>query len=1063
MRPSPRRRASEPSSPVSLAGTAALLACGLALLAASAGSAPSPPDGKTTAPEAAPRRDLAATAHEILAKRCFGCHGKEQTAGLDLRTREGALKGGARGPALTPGSAAASRLYQVIAGVAKPRMPPAGALPDAEVKTLQAWIDAGAPYPSLSPSSFRLPLSKTGWALRELKPPPVPPVRRKQWVLNPIDAFVLARLEEKGLSPAPVASRRELIRRLAFDLTGLPPTPEETERFLADRAPDAYGQLVERLLASPRYGERWARHWLDVARFAESQGFERDKIRDHAWRYRDYVIRAFNSDMPYDRFVREQLAGDVLPHPDAPGADGIVATGFLVGGPWDEVGSTQASAVMRARVREDELEEMVSAVSQTFLGLTVNCARCHDHKFDPIPQRDYYRLQAALAGVHHGDRSLLAPAEAAAREARQAGLKAALAEVEARMQAVDAAGRERVARRKPAARPALPSAGPAPIARWTFEGDAKDSAGHLDAVLSGGASLVNGRLRLNGTDGVARTGPLPHSVREKTLEAWVALATLDQPGGVLTLEDEAGHVFDGIVFGERQPRKWTAGSAFFARTLDLAAPEETSPPGSLVHLAITYGADNRIAVYRNGQPYGESYVPAAAPESALRTFAAGGSHLLFGLRHSEGARPGDGRWLHGEIEEARLYDRALTAAEVAASFRTGPSAPTEAEIQAALTEEETAARARLTQEGARLRAELAVLAAPPMAYAANPQDPPPVYVLKRGDLNAKGERVGAGGLSCIAPVAGDLSLPPDAPEAERRLKLAEWIASPKNPLTARVMVNRVWQYHFGRGLAGTPSDFGVNGEPPTHPELLDWLAYRFATGGGRRGTEESGLRSAVVGPSKAWSLKALHRLIVNSNTYKQSARPDPKAAAVDADNRLLWRMSPRRLEAEEIRDAMLAASGQLNLEEGGPGFRPFSVTISNSHFYTYEDRTGPEFNRRSIYRTVVNSGGIPLLEAFDCPDPSVKAPRRSSTTTPLQALALLNNSFVLRQAEALAARVQKEAGPDLDRQVDRSYRLAFGRPPSAAERDRAAAFVRAYGLAAFCRVLFNAGEFLYVR
>jgi hypothetical protein len=388
--------------------------------------------------------------------------------------------------------------------------------------------------------------------------------------------------------------------------------------------------------------------------------------------------------------------------------------------------------------------------------------------------------------------------------------------------------------------------------------------------------------------------------------------------------------------------------------------------------------------------------------------------------------------------EARIKDRAVAIQKLAA-----PGPPPEPRL---------AEWRRLAAERAAAEQELTELQGSDLAYAANPKAPPPVHVLKRGNLDDPGETVSAAGLSCVPGWSGELGLAPDAPEGDRRLRLADWIADPRNPLTPRVMVNRVWQFHFGRGLVATPSDFGVMGERPTHPELLDWLAATFT------GNQKPEARNP-----EPWSLKRLHRLIVTSNTYKQGVRHSPAAEKVDAENTLLWRMSPRRLEAEEIRDALLSVSGELNPQRGGPGFRPFSVIKDNSHFYTYEDRIGPEYNRRSIYRTVVNSGGVPLLEALDCPDPSVKTPRRSSTTTPIQALSLLNSSFLLRQSRALAERLRKEAGPIPTQQVTRAYALAYGRPPRPPERDRAAAFIARHGLPAYCRVLFNSSEFVYVR
>jgi hypothetical protein len=793
------------------------------------------------------------------------------------------------------------------------------------------------------------------------------------------------------------------------------------------------------LLSSPHYGERWARHWLDIARFAESDGFERDKIRDHAWPYRDYVIGAFNQDLPYDRFVREQVAGDVL---SEPGPASIAATGFLVAGPRDEVGQQQASVLNRARVREDELEEMVSAVGQTFLAVTVNCARCHDHKFDPIPQRDYFQLQALLAGVHSGDRPLVPEAEVEERKVKRAALEAALASARSALAAVEGSTRARLAAERNAAE------APKPYARWTFEGTADDAQGRLPLTLSGGAEVVGGRLRLNGRDGLARSVALPAPLGPKTLEAWVVLENLDRAGGVLTVENAAGDVFDALSYAERQPRRWVAGSDFFARTRDLAAPAEDAAPGQLIHVAISYEPDGGITVYRNGVPYAPTYRP-MGENGSLRTYGADDGRVLLGLRHSAGAQPGDRRWLAGEIEEARLYDRALGPEEIAASHAAGPTLISATEVQEALSAAEREAYQAAQDRLARLTLEHADVRDVPQAWAAVSKPAPVVHLLQRGDIQQPGEVVAPAGLSILTDLPADLGLAPDASDAERRRKLGDWLTHPHNPLTPRVMVNRVWQHHFTRGLAANPSDFGANGEPPTHPELLDWLASTFVAP-----AEKGGM---------GWSLKRLHRLIVTSNSYKQSARGKPATLEADPENLLWGRMALRRLDAEQLRDAVLLVSGQLNPERGGPGFRPFNVIVSSGRVYEFEDRLGPEFHRRSIYRTIVNSGGVPLLDVFDCPDPSVKTPRRVATTTPLQALSLMNNSFILRSASALAARVEAQAGSQPERQVERAYQLALGREPAAGEQEAAALFVREHGLPAFCRVLFNTSEFLYVR
>jgi hypothetical protein len=963
-------------------------------------------------------------------RRCVACHGgAEPTGGLDLTTRANALKGGDSGPALQPNDAPKSLLF---GKVSSRKMPPKKPLSDAEVDVLRRWIDDGAVWDGVVRSAERADAADW-WSLQKLTRPEPPAVKNKDWVRNPIDAFVLARLEERGLKPTAPADRVTLIRRVTYDLTGLPPTPDEIDAFVKDDAADAYEKVVDRLLASPHYGERWGRHWLDVARFSESDGFERDKLRDHSWRYRDYVVQSFNDDKPYTQFVKEQIAGDVL-DPVTPG--GIVATGFLTAGPYDEAGNSSVSVLLKARIREEELEEMVGLVGQTFLGTTANCARCHDHKFDPILQKDYYRLKAVFEGVRDGNRAVLTPEQAKERDEKIARLTRRIDDDAKRLAVVEQAGREKVLRDRP---PAAADGAPKPLARWSFEADARDAVGELHGALEGGAVVENGRLKLNGTGAFLRTPPLKADVREKTLEAWVSLANLTQRGGgVLSLETKDGRVFDAVVFGEREPGKWIAGSSNFHRTRDLDAAAETAKPGDPVHMAVVYKADDSIAVYRNGAPYAPAYTPTGT-DAALRTYAGGDGRVLLGLRHT-GAGNG---FFAGEVAEARLYDKALSAAEVAASFKAGPVKVSPEELLKALTREQRRERDEAADELARLREELSSLGSPPQAWCAVPASPPPTFVLKRGDVEKSGEQVAAGGLSAVTAPSPDFGLAFDAPEGERRRKFAEWVAGPDNPLTVRVMVNRVWHYHFGRGIAATPNDFGFNGERPTHPELLDWLASEFIAQG--------------------WSVKKLHKLIVTSATYQQGSAYDAKAARQDADDRLLWRFAPRRLEAEAVRDAMLAAAGRLNDAVGGPSFRPFTVTVFNSHFYTLTDPDEPEYNRRTIYRINVESAKSPLLEAFDCPEPSTKTPRRGVTTTPLQALGLMNNIFVLRMSRSFADRVTKEAGADPEAQARLAYRLALGRPPTKDEAERTAALVRDHGTETLCWVLFNASEFLYLR
>lgn len=884
------------------------------------------------------------------------------------------------------------------------------------------------------------------WSLEPLTHPAIPRVGGpSEWRQNPVDAFVLAKLQANHLSPAPAAERRTLIRRLSFDLVGLPPTAEDITAFVNDRTPEAYERLVDRLLASQQHGERWARHWLDVVRFGESQGFEYDRIREHSWRYRDYVITSFNADKPYDRFVREQLAGDVL---EPVTSEGIIATGFLVAGPWDQAGNSSASASLRAMVREAEMEDLVGTVGQTFLGLTLNCARCHDHKFDPIPQRDYYRVKAVFQGVRHGERPLMTDALRAEHAASHAARQAQLARLEQRINDLETTAKRRLHSGINPPDPHSPGQPPLPVSRWSFERDARDSNGLLEGELHGTARLKDGRLHLDGREGFLQTGPTAAPLYAKTLEAWVALATTNQHGGgVITLELPDGSHFDALTFAERQPGKWMAGSEFYRRTRDLDAPAEDSPPDRLIHLALTYGSDRTVTLYRNGKPYGAPYVP-QDDFGRFNVFPAG-SRVLIGRRHSGGSDA----FLAGEVAEARLYDCALTAEEVAASFRAGPQVKLTGlnHILSALTESEHAERTRLIAERAQLLAALREPEPTPMAYAANPEQPGPTFVLARGEPDKPREPVTPGALAALAARAGDLGLTTDTPEAERRRRFADWLVSPENPLTGRVIVNRVWQHHFGRGIVATPNDFGSMGEAPSHPELLDWLAGWF------------------VAPEGAnWSLKKLHKLIVTSAAYRQSSvignRQLPTANSKDADNRLLWRFSPRRLEAEEVRDTLLALGGELNPAIGGPGFRPFrQVGNGGQNEYFAADFIGPEFNRRTIYRLSVHSARDPLLDALDCPEFSTRTPVRASTTTPLQALSLMNGSFLQRECKKLAAKVQGETGANVKSQIGRLWLHCLAREPRADELRDAARLAHEQGMAGVAWALLNSNEFVFVR
>ena len=970
----------------------------------------------------------------LLARHCLECHNaSDLKGGLDLSQQDAATSGGESGVAFVPRDVENSLLWQRVAAG---EMPPKGQLSDDERATLRDWIAAGADWGSGTIDRFAFTTDKRAgydwWSLQPVTQPAVPAVNAKNWPRGDLDRFVLAGLEARGLAPSPEADPRALVRRLTYDLTGLPPTPEEVAAFLDDAAEDtdgAYERLVERLLASPHYGERWTRHWLDVIRFGESQGFERDKLRTNAWPYLDWLVAAFNDDLPYDEFVRLQLAGDVL-RPDDPLA--VAATGFLVAGAYDEVGQTQQSLAMRAVVRQDELEDFVAVVGQGFLGLTVNCARCHDHKFDPVRQKEYYQLTAALAGVRHGERERLSESGREVAQQRIAAFDAQIAALSEWRDAIVAPHRAALLAERQGHAPRVEP--PRPLAAWEFDADFNDGLGGLHGASFGGARLERGRLILEGESYIA-TAPLAAPLRAKTLAAWVAVADLaQQAGGVMGVQTLDGGVFDALVYAEREAGQWLAGSNFFSRTQSFAGQKEELAAPDLVHVALVYGEDGTIAAYRNGVPYGQAYA-----SSGLQPFEAGQSQVVFGLRH---APAGGNKHFHGEIDRAALYDRALTAEEVAAAAGAiAQPAVTEEELLAALSSDERGAWLDLTRALSAVEARRA-LTAGGVTYLSTPSEPEPTHVLLRGNTTQPDVLVAAAGIASLNGVIADFGLSPDAPEAERRRKLAAWIADAGNPLTARVIVNRLWMHHFGAGLVETPNDFGFNGGRPSHAELLDWLAADLVAHG--------------------WSLKHIHRQIVLSAAYRQSSRYDAAAAAIDADNRLLWRKSPQRLEAEAVRDAVLSVAGQLNPTLGGPGYQDFRTFTANSQFYEMIDAVGWQFQRRSLYRTWVRSGTSPLLDVLDCPDPSTTTPRRAVTTTPLQALALLNDAFMLRMSQAFAARLEGECGGDIALQAGRAYQLAYGREAAEEEIAVAAPFIRQHGLAAFCRVVFNSNEFLYV-
>jgi hypothetical protein len=959
----------------------------------------------------------------LLARKCLDCHsGPDPKGKLDLTRLSSALAGGASGKAIVPGKPDDSLLWE---RVSSNEMPPSSPLDESEKAILRAWLATGAGWGTDPIDTFQTTTARRAgrdwWSLQPLTRHAPLPVRDRDWVRTPIDRFILKALEANSIAPTPEADRRALIRRVCFDLTGLPPEPEAVDAFVDDDSPGAYSRMLDRYLASPQYGVRWARLWLDLARYGESNGFEFDEFRPAAWRYRDWVVDSLNHDRPYDEFARLQLAGDVL-RPNDSGA--IVATGFLVAGAYDTVGQTQQSLVMRAVVRSDEIEDLVGTVGQTFLGVTVNCARCHDHKFDPIRQEEYYRIASALSGVRQGERDL------SAIDATAAAVRKRIRELQARVESIERPARDRAA----AERAKVDSVAPDPVAAWNFETGLVDLKGGVVLTLEGGARLTPEGLKFDGVNALATSTPLHRGLSSKTIEVWVQLDNLAQRGGgAMSIATREGLVFDSIVFGEREPLRWMAGSEGFSRYQSVSGTEEKDALKKPVHIAITYSALGTIRVYRDGVPYGNAYKTAKPA-----VFAPGEAVILFGQRHTPA---GANRGLAGTVLRARLYDRALEPAEIAASSASFREYITSNVLVAALTPALRAERAGILAAIERLRTSHA---ANPRVHAVAPREPGATHIEIRGNPNQPGDVVSPGGIAAIVAPAVDFGLEPGAAEGARRQRLAAWVCSAGNPLFARVIVNRLWQAHFGTGLVETASDLGFNGGKPSHPELLDWLAGEFVAQG--------------------FSLKAMHKLILNSAAYRQASRSDPLAASKDSGNRLIWQRTPVRLQAEMVRDAMLSAAGVLDSRLHGPSFFDHSVTKAPGTaaiLYASIDPGAPGTYRRTLYRAWLRGGRSHLLDAFDCPDPSTSAPRRAVTTTPLQALAMMNNALVLHLAEAFAGRLAREAGNDAGRQVDRAYRLALGRLPEPDERIQAVRVVERAGLPALARAIFNCNEFLY--
>ncbi len=963
----------------------------------------------------------------ILERHCIRCHGEEETkGGLSLISRKTTFEGGNHGTVLVPGRPDESRLYQMVTGD-KPKMPKNAAPLTAEQRAaLKGWIEKGAAWPDGLTLQDRRFEGITWWSLQPPVRPPLPAVRNAAWLRTPIDAFILAPLEAKGLSPSPEADRVTLIRRLTYDLHGLSPTPEEIDAFVNDANPDAYERLIDRLLASPRYGERWGRHWLDVVHYGDTHGYDKDKRRDHAWPYRDYVIRSFNADKPYSRFICEQLAGDVLWPNDS---DGVIATGFIVAGPWDFVGHVELreGTVDKLKTRLLDRDDMVANAMSTFTSMTVHCARCHDHKFDPIMQKDYYRLQAVFAGVERDDRPIEDPAFSKRRKElldqhmRWVAQRFALSFKVKKLtspELTELAGelknlQEALAALQPAREPA-----PSPTNGYHSAIMAKPEAEKWVQVDLG-KSLPIDAIRLI----PARPTDFP-----------------DTPGFGFPVRFRID-VSDDPTFAKRQ-------AVADHTAADFANPKDTPFTIRLTDRSARYVRVTATRLW----PRTNDYVFALAElqvESGGKNVARGAA--VTALDSIEAGRWSTKHLVDGFDSRKKLADDTDPAAAARLRKRgelTKQIDDLEARhaqiVEGLIPPETKQERARLAVELAAIDRQLQALPKPPEVYAAKPIAPRPIHLLRRGDVEQPGPLLGPGALAAVQGLESDFKLADPEAEGRRRVALAEWITDRRNPLTRRSIVNRIWHYHFGRGIVDTPNDFGRMGGMPSHPELLDWLAVEFL--------------------ERGESIKELHRLILRSATYRQTSAENPAHAKVDGDNRLLWKKNRQRLDAESVRDAVLGVSGALDFRAGGPGFEVFRFKDDHSPIYDHsalEKINDPASWRRTVYRFTVRSVPNPFLECLDCADPNINTPVRNSTLTALQALALLNDPFMVKQSELFAARLTRISA-DPGAQIDAAYRLAFGRRPTTTERDTLVEFAGKHGLANACRVLFNANEFVFV-
>ena len=890
----------------------------------------------------------------ILQKNCFQCHGGRDVVegGLELTSRDAILKGGNYGPAVSLENPADSFLLDMVGyGQETAQMPPDGRLDDTSLEILAKWINLGLPYPVQDIDVQPIPKTTSDyWAYRPLKRPQVPSVNASDWVNNPIDAFILAKLEAHGLSPATPASKRTLIRRVYYDLTGLPPSPEAVEAFLNDTAPDAYEKRIDRLLKSPRYGEKWGRHWLDLVRYAETNGYEGDSDKPYVWRYRDYVINAFNQDKPYNQFIKEQLAGDEL---DTVTTETIIATGYHKLGVWD------TGPADRKLARYDYLDDIVSTTGQVMLGMTVGCARCHDHKIDPISTRDYYSLLAFFHDIipnNHGPLADIGTPE------QQAVRHKLLAE------------------------------------KRFAEQEAQDNLFQIQET-------IKIELAQHISDAIAPD--LPTSpMRDLTYRSY--RDTFDQfPTDFNLLEPTAeGRLFSNLFSLAPASRKKDIGLVFEGT---LQVPEDAT---YTFHINLHGACRLILDGYRVAELIGERDVEIALTRGDVLI------RLEYFNKDLDKSQL-KVSWSGADFEKQSLSTNATVNFDALLKTHT-ELIETNESLKALVDQQKELKKQRDQRRRQRVPYEH-------QALAVSEREQTPTHILRRGNPHLVGREIKPAFPAVLNPPAVQMpTVPENAKSSRKRRVFAEWVTSAENPMTARVMVNRIWQHHFGRGIVRSTNDFGQLGTLPTHPELLDWLASEFIASG--------------------WRLKVMHKLIMTSNAYRMSAQSDPRGVQQDANNDLFWRFDMRRLTAEEIRDTVLYITGKLNIKMGGPSVfpeLPKEVLATSSRPRSVWGQSPPEeANRRSIYVKVKRSLLVPILNQYDQADTDSSCPVRFSTTVPTQSLTMLNGKFINDQAVAFANRMRWEGGVTVEDRVRFGLRLVLCREPEPTEIQQALTFMR---------------------